>query len=196
MRRLIIPIAGTLLAFAAAAPTLAQPSPSNRAWTQLDGLRVATAPYHDLQAALDAGFTAFSVDGGTAPTCFDHDGMGMGVHYVRHIDDVVDPLDPEAMVYEIVDPDHLRLVAVEYIVPQEDVEDAQGDVVHLPTAFGQDFHKNPTLPVYVLHAWIWEPNPEGTFADFNPDVSPCPTAASPAPSQVALVGGDGTSAGP
>jgi hypothetical protein len=172
MRRFIIPIAGTLLALAVA-PTLAKPA-DDRAWTQLDDLRVVTAPYHDLQAALSAGFKPFSVDGGTTPTCFDHMGMGMGIHYVRHVDDVTNPMDPEAMVYEVVDPDHLRLVAVEYIVPQEDVEDAQGNVIHLPKAFGQDFHKHPTLPVYVLHAWIWEPNPEGTFADFNPKVSACP----------------------
>jgi hypothetical protein len=66
----------------------------------------------------------------------------------------------------------------QYIVPQEDVEDSQGNVAHLPTTLGQDFHKSSTLPVYILHAWIWEPNPAGTFADFNPDVSLCPTAAS------------------
>jgi hypothetical protein len=196
MRRTIIPAAAALFALAVAAPTLAQPA-SDRAWTQLDDLRVVTAPYHDLQAALDAGFTPFSVDGGTTPTCFDHMGMGgMGVHYVRHIDDVTDPMDPEAMVYEVVDPDHLRLVAVEYIVPKEDVEDAQGNVVNLPHAFGQDFHKHPTLPVYVLHAWIWDTNPAGTFADFNPNVGPCPAAASPSPSEAAGTGHHVAFAGP
>jgi hypothetical protein len=24
---------------------------------------------------------------------------------------------------------------------------------------------------YALHVWIWEPNPDGTFANFNPNVS-------------------------
>jgi hypothetical protein len=58
-------------------------------------------------------------------------------------------------------------------VPQELVEDGQGDVVALPALFGRTFHKHPSLPVYVLHAWVWEENPEGIFADFIPVVRPC-----------------------
>jgi hypothetical protein len=42
---------------------------------------------------------------------------------------------------------------------------------------GQDFHKHPTLPLYVLHAWIWEANPDGMFADFNPVLGACPALA-------------------
>lgn len=37
----------------------------------------------------------------------------MGVHFVRHIDDVLDANDPEALVYEVERNGHLQLVAVE-----------------------------------------------------------------------------------
>ena len=185
-------IATMIALMATAAAAAAQsPAPDDRSWTQLDDLRVATARYHDLSVAIADGFTPFSTTGGTTPTCFDHPGQGgMGVHYVHAIDDEVDAMDSEAEVYEVVDPGHLRLVAVEYIVPASFVEDASGTVVHLPSVLGQDFHKNTDLGVYVLHAWIWEPNPAGTFADFNPDVSPCPAGASPMPSMSMQDGSD------
>ena len=32
------------------------------------------------------------------------------------------------------------------------------------------------LPVYILHAWVWEENPAGVYADYNPAVSGCSTA--------------------
>jgi hypothetical protein len=61
-------------------------------------------------------------------------------------------------------------------VPQEFVEDVAGDVVSLPSVLGQDFHKHSFLPVYILHAWVWDENPDGVHADFNPNVTGCPTA--------------------
>ncbi len=188
MRRFPAVVAGAITLLAAASVVSAQsPAPAgDRSWTQLDDLRTATAKYHDLSVALADGFTPFSTTGGTTPTCFDHAGQGgMGVHYVHDIDDTVDPMDPEAMVYEIVDPDHLRLVAVEYIVPANFVEDTAGNVVNLPSVLGQDFHKNTTLGVYVLHGWIWENNPAGVFSDFNPNVSPCPADGMAMPSMSA-----------
>jgi hypothetical protein len=89
---------------------------------------------------------------------------------------IADPLDPEAMVYEVAEDGGLRLVAVEYVVPQEFVEDADGNVVALPELHGQQFHKHSSLPLYILHAWVWEENPAGMHADFNPNVLGCPTA--------------------
>ena len=47
----------------------------------------------------------------------------------------------------------------------------------MPQLYGQMFHKHPTLPQYVLHAWLWEANPNGMFADFNPNVGACPKLA-------------------
>lgn len=36
------------------------------------------------------------------------------------------------------------------------------------------FHPHPVLPLYVLHAGIWKPNPANMFFDWNPRVGDCP----------------------
>jgi len=153
---------------------LQQKADPGRAWDGLDQVRVATGRYHGLESAIADGFTPFALDGSDTPTCFESDSGGMGVHYVRNVDAVVDATDPEAMVYELTESGQPRLVAVEYVVPQEFVEDGEGNVVSLPHVLGQDFHKHATLPLYVLHAWIWEENPDGMFADYNPVLAGCP----------------------
>lgn len=134
-------------------------------------LRRATARYHSLPKALADGFVAFSLDPDNpdVPTCFDSPDGGMGVHYVRNIDDTLDKNDPEALVYEVRRHGRLRLVAVEYLIPEEFV-----DPDDPPVLFGETLHRHPFLPVYILHAWIWKSNPDGVFADFNPRVGACP----------------------
>jgi hypothetical protein len=88
---------------------------------------------------------------------------------VKGIDDVLDPAAPEALVYELTDRGP-RLVAVEYIIPDEFVDPADP-----PNLFGHTLHHHSFLPVFILHAWVWKNNPAGMFADFNPNVAPCPT---------------------
>ncbi len=150
-------------------------------------LKQATAPYRKVSNALADGYQAFAIPpsvGGTPttglglagdPTCFDNPTGGMGVHYVKGIDGVVDVTHPEALVYEVGEHGHLRLVAVEYIVP-----DSLVDPANPPALFGQQFHHHEFLPVYVLHVWVWKHNPSGTFADWNPRVDECPTPTPPA----------------
>lgn len=133
-------------------------------------VRAGTAGYHRVAAAIADGFVPFSIDPDSpdVPTCFDSPSGGMGVHYVRNIDDVVDASDPEALVYEVDRKGRLRLVAVEYIVPIDFVDpDAP------PSLFGEVFHQHAFLPVYILHAWVWKRNPSGMFEDFNPRVRAC-----------------------
>jgi hypothetical protein len=161
---LALPAGGTLETAAAAHERPTQ-------WGELRQVQRVTARYHSLRAAQRAGFAAFSLDPNNpdVPTCFDSPDGGMGVHYVRHIDDVLDANDPEALVYEVERDGHVKLVAVEYIVPEEFVDpDAP------PMLFGEMLHHHPFLPVYILHAWIWKTNPDGRFADFNPRVGSCP----------------------
>jgi len=154
-------------------PATQQETDPDRAWNGLDEVRLATGKYHGLASAIADGFAPFALDGSDTPTCFESDRGGMGVHYVRNVDAVVDATDPEALVYELTESGQPRLVAVEYVVPQEFVEDGEGNVVSLPHVLGQGPHKHATLPLYVLHAWIWEENPDGMFADFNPDLGAC-----------------------
>lgn len=129
----------------------------------LDDVRTATARFHSVTQAEKAGYVEFL-------DCFDSPVGGMGQHYVNvgALDAVVDPLEPESLVYEVVD-GKLKLVGIEYIVPGGFV-----DPVDPPELFGEHFHENAALGVWVLHAWIWKSNPDGVFADFNPNVGACP----------------------
>jgi hypothetical protein len=101
----------------------------------------------------------------------------MGVHYVKGDlvgDDRAEPLRPEALVYEPVEGNKLRLVAVEYVIFQ-----AAWDAHHQspPKLFGQKFaltsapNRFGLDAFYSLHAWVWKHNPAGTFAMWNPRVS-------------------------
>jgi hypothetical protein len=142
----------------------------------------ASAEYHNVANARSDGFVPFAIPEeiggklltveGEAITCFDSDGGGMGVHYVRNIDDHLDPADPEGLVYSLGHNGKLRLVALEYVIPEELVDPSSP-----PALFGQTLHHHPYLPVYILHAWIWKWNPDGLFADFNPRVPTCPDPA-------------------
>jgi hypothetical protein len=123
-------------------------------------IRAATAKFHSIDAAVAAGYQLLDV-------CFDDATGGMGYHYLKGVDGTLDPLAPEALVYEVKD-HSARLVAVEYIVP-DSVSPSQPATQIL----GQSLHHHPVLPLWVLHAWIWEPNPDGMFADFNPNVAQC-----------------------
>jgi hypothetical protein len=179
MRRMAVAAMAALVMLVGATAAYAH-APGNsevkhdRGRRELREVQKVTVKYHRLSKALDDGFVAFSLEGTDVPTCFDSPDGGMGVHYVRNIDGVVDAKDPEALVYEVGKHGRLRLVAVEYIIPEEFVEDSAGNVVALPELFGQEFHKHSFLPVYILHAWIWKWNPDGKFADFNPRVRACP----------------------
>jgi hypothetical protein len=129
---------------------------------ELSQVRTATARYHSVTQAEMAGYESFL-------DCFDSAESGMGQHYVdlSLIDDgVADPLRPEALVYEV-DGANLTLVGVEWVEAGAAGDDA-------PALFGQEFHYNSNLGVWALHAWIWRDNPDGMFADFNPEVAPLP----------------------
>jgi hypothetical protein len=126
---------------------------------ELARVRAATARYHDLAAAKADGYELLDV-------CFEDASGGMGYHYTKGIDAELDPLAPEALVYEPT-PHGLKLVGVEYIVPTELAAAA-------PVVLGRPLHEHGVLPLWILHAWIWRPNPSGMFADFNPSVGGCP----------------------
>jgi len=139
---------------------------------ELAAVRAATDDFHNLSAAGDAGYGPFYV-------CTDENsGLGaMGQHYVRGAivgDGDIDPLTPEALVYEPRPNGSLRLVGVEYVVFKADW-DAKHDT--WPSLFGKNFTLIPAgnrygLPdFYELHVWIWRPNPSGMFKDWNPSVT-------------------------
>jgi hypothetical protein len=135
----------------------------------LRDVKKANDRYHSIRKVVKAGYSPDVV-----PGCFDDPTKGgMGVHYINAslLDDTIDPLKPEALVYEVGRNGKLRLVAVEYVVPPSATWPADGAP---PTLFGHEYTMHPTLGVWKLHAWIWRGNPSGTFADFNPRVRMCP----------------------
>ncbi|MEO8609593.1 MAG: hypothetical protein ABI690_17000 [Chloroflexota bacterium] len=135
----------------------------------IDDVRGATADFRDVETAEKAGYAIFQ-------DCFNEEGVGgMGQHYVNGDlagDDVVDPLKPEALVYEPREDGKLILVALEYLVFADKWTKSDP-----PTAFGQDFHLVTdipnTPPVWALHIWLWSHNTLGLFTDYNPIVF-CP----------------------
>ncbi len=171
MKRSLVMLMTALAVLTSATTAMAADGPVG---SDLARVRAATAQFHRVDAALDAGYESFKIDDSTVglglpgdPTCFSGAAGGMGVHYVKNIDGTVIPTEPEALVYEIEANGRLRLVAVEYIVPNS---------VPMPDPlFGQQFHPHAYLPVYILHAWVWKNNPSGMFADFNPKVGACPS---------------------
>lgn len=142
----------------------------------LQAARAATARYHSLTVAQGNGYALLKDAAGIA--CIANPGVGaMGVHYASNAlvtAGQVDPLKPQALVYEPAANGQLHLVAVEYVVFQQ-----QWDATHRapPELFGQTFMVNPAgnrfgLPAfYSLHAWIWKDNPTGMFSMWNPNVS-------------------------
>jgi hypothetical protein len=168
MRRLLFPL-GTLLLILVPIGVLAAPGGVTNADThkQLAAVRQATAKYHDVSQALADGYIPVS-------PCDEHHGVGaMGIHYLNPelaMDLVLDPLTPEVLLY-IPSGNGLRLVAVEYFV-------ADVGQPH-PVLFGQAFDgpmagHEPAMPPelvhYDLHVWLWQANPAGIFAQWNPSL--------------------------
>jgi hypothetical protein len=156
---------GIVVAVGAVALTAILAAPVSAAGqSQLAQVRQATTQFHSVATAEAAGYEQFL-------PCFDQPGVGgMGQHFadLASIDGTVDALHPEVLVYEP-GTDGYKLVAVEYVVPQ-----AAWAGEDPPSLFGEHFHRNDTLGIWALHAWIWRGNPLGVHADFNPDVALCP----------------------
>ena len=142
----------------------------------LEGAVPATAPFHDIDSAVAAGYN-FRLPDVTGKTCIDQPGVGgMGVHMVDTslLDGTLDPKHPEALVYEPEGNGKMRLVALEYVIFA-----SAWPSTSPPTLFGRDFDFIPSpnrfgLPAFwALHAWIFKPNTSGLFFAWNPRVV-CP----------------------
>ena len=145
---------------------------------------IATARFHSTDQAGKAGYGPFP-DGQPLHECISSldDTGAMGFHWLdpENLTTNLDPTKPQVLVYA---PDRrggLHLVALEFVVFQEDWFQAHGDTT--PMLFGQMFMKtgdrlHPEIPnryeippFWALHVWLWKFNPSGLFAPFNPNVS-------------------------
>ena len=139
----------------------------------IDAVRSATARYVDINAALHEGWV-------TATPCVSGPDSGaMGVHLVlpaRISSGVLDPAQPQALIYEPKSDGAMRLVGVEFIVlesvwvgnnPNGGVPALEGNLLNYiaaPNRYG--------LPAfYEMHVWAWQSNPKGSYADWNTQVT-------------------------
>lgn len=133
---------------------------------QLAEVRRATAKFQDFEKAETAGWFA------QISPCVESPSGGMGYHYGNPLylgDTELDPLTPEALLYEPQKNGRLRLVGVEYIVPYEDADQNPNPQ---PSLFGQDFdYTPPPVNAWTLHVWLWRNNPSGMFTAYNPKVN-------------------------
>lgn len=169
---------GTIGAFALlmvlAASAVAKQSPLDR---QMKQAKAATARFNSVGQALKAGYVRPT--GPMAQICVQlPDGSAaMGIHFENPTlmaDPALDIRKPEILVYIPKANGALKLVALEYFV-------AASQVTSAPSLYGHTFQgpmagHHPGMPShYDLHAWLWQANPAGTFAQFNPTVH-CPAA--------------------
>ena len=142
----------------------------------LRALRAATAQYRRVEQAEAAGYevaspcVSLASDDGTELAA-------MGYHYLNEsllFDGAVDPTAPELLLYEPTEKGRLRLVGAEFMVAADAwTSDAPPSFegVTFAAHLTPDVQHGIPFPHYDLHVWAWEPNPDGMFAPFNPQVS-------------------------
>lgn len=173
----------TVSAAAIAAAPFATASPDD----PMQAARAASARFHSVEQAEQAGYTELADKFGN--TCISSNAGGMGIHYVNGAllaDAAIDPAAPEALVYEPQPDGSLKLVALEYLVLEPDLAGPHpilnADDLRIPSVLGQKMLRVPgfdeggpfRVPAFFeRHLWLWEDNPAGQFADWNPEVS-CP----------------------
>jgi hypothetical protein len=169
----------TLLASLAASSTAAhgRDVDGDHGWG-LAAAALATARFHDVKQAIKAGYAQPPAPAPLHECISSLDGTGaMGFHFINGslLDTTLDPAKPEALVYRPDRAGRLHLVALEYVVFQEPWMAAHGSA--MPTLFHQMFmttgepNRYDIPAFFSLHLWLWDYNPSGLFAPFNPRVS-------------------------
>lgn len=131
-------------------------------------LQERTHKFRKVENALAAGYIEFS------PECFaeEEDGelhsVGVFYDYPPAIDDVLDPNQPESLLYAPNPDGSLDLTGVEFWIPFDLWTSSEA-----PTIEGVPLNYEEDMGVWGLHVWIWRENPEGITAESNPNVS-CP----------------------
>jgi hypothetical protein len=143
----------------------------NSAATLLKVVRQATEKFKDVEVAKAAGYALqFGCVTGS-------DSGAMGLHYVNGDlvnKGVLDPTQPQIIIYEPMPDGSLRLTGADFLVLA-----ATWNATHSgpPQLMGQLFHlfDSPNrfaLPAfYTLHVWAWKHNPNGAFVNWHPQVS-------------------------
>jgi hypothetical protein len=127
-------------------------------------LRRATARYHNLDKAIADGFVEVACE--VRPG---HTAAGLlYANFDRVADGVIDLTKPEGLLYDASGSGPPKLAGVDLAVP---AFDAEGLLIEPPEFLGNTFYLEEEFGVWGLHVWIWRHNPEGMFAEGNPNVS-------------------------
>ena len=123
----------------------------------------ATAQFKTFTVAQQAGYTNQYPAGCAASA----DGA-QGFHYLNNalVDDKVELLRPELVMYEPQADGSMQLIGVDYVVPFDAWKSPSA-----PTLLGMPFMRNEPLGVWALHIWAYRSNPSGMFAMWNPKAS-------------------------
>ncbi|MEP6591464.1 MAG: hypothetical protein ABJC19_09800 [Gemmatimonadota bacterium] len=157
----------------------------------LASLRNATARFHDVDAAMAAGYA-----NPAGIPCVASPAGTMGVHAAKAslaMDQAVIPDQPEVLLYLPKQNGGFKLVAVEYVVPvlvRNNTTNAvtpwfgptqwgagYTQLTPRPSVFGEAFEgpmegHEPGMPWHFdKHVWVWETNPSGMFSQWNPSIS-------------------------
>ena len=132
-------------------------------------IRAATAAYHDVEAAIADGYVP-------SDECVAAPAGAMGHHYVKPslLGQPADLRRPAVLLY-LPTGAGLKLGGVEWM--QADADQDPTTDTDRPSLLGVPFDgpmpgHGPDQPVhYGLHAWVWQHNPAGMFAPFNPSAS-------------------------
>ena len=154
-----------------------KPTPQENALVQ--AVRSATEKYKNVRSVEGPG-DGYELKFG----CVSGGDFGaMGLHFLNFklVDGEVDVTQPEIILFEPTPNGGIRITGADFVVPVAawDAAHAVPPAEHAapPQLMGQLFHlfDSPNRfgldPFYTLHVWAWKDNPNGTFGNWNPDVS-------------------------
>jgi len=188
MTRFTLSVLWLSIPFAAMADPASTLSPANKSPPR-EPTSLVEKVRRGVPEAFKNPFTAMSVGWRNATACVSGENQGaMGIQLVfnpspvpgepppKLTDSLLDPFDPEALIYEPAGNGMFRLVGVEFIELAEHWAGRVKKDSTLPTTPRVDGHlmnyvgapNRFGLPAfYELHVWAFEDNPVGTFADWN-----------------------------
>lgn len=123
---------------------------------QLKAAKTATEKYRSIDAAKADGYEDINVVQ-----------QNMGFHMLKSalLDTIFNPATPELLVYNKQHDGSIQLVAVEYAVPIPLTPNkAPEGFVGTSDAWSY----STVFNLWLLHAWVWEYNPQGIFNPSNP----------------------------
>lgn len=118
--------------------------------------RAASARYQNINNAKADGYTDINV---VIPN--------MGYHFMKteYVDNHFEIEKPEILVYNKKDNGQIELVAVEYAVP---IPLSPNQAPEGFTGQADEWTYSTAFNLWLLHAWVWENNPDGVFNPTNP----------------------------